>query len=196
MANLMERGCVVLVCLGVVSLGLVIGYSMGFPCWVLQQLYVLAVAFDVFPVLNYLPGINYFRHGFRQLSELYRRNPHLRSYGACVVRMIPILGWIVMLQELKVMAMVMLIGLPLDLGLQALTTFVWQLPVWGVASRMDFAEACAVQALMTFVVTPYLVLFVTAVTWNQDGKRPPRDASPENHTDDSDHDALFRDAAT
>jgi hypothetical protein len=162
----LNRGCIFVVCLIAGSLGLVIGWSLGFPCWVAQQVFVLAIALDIFPLLNKIPGISYIHHGFRNLLEFYRRNPHLRSPGAVVARSVPFVGWVIMLQELRVMAVVMLLGLPLDLLLQILTGYVWQLPVWGLASWLNFGESFAFQALMTFVYTPYLVLFVLALKWN------------------------------
>jgi hypothetical protein len=172
----LNRGCLFGICSIAGSLGLVIGWSLGFPCWVAQQLFVLVIALDLFPSLNKIPGISYIHHGFRNLLEFYRRNPHLRSPAAVVARSVPFVGWVIMLQEWRVMVVFMLLGLPVDLLLLILTRYVWQVPVWGLASCMDFEESFAFQALMTFVYTPYLVLFALAVKWNGELSPSQRDS--------------------
>jgi hypothetical protein len=162
----LNRGVVFVISSVASALGLVIGWLLGFPCWVVQQLFILALALNLMPSLNGLPGIQSLLHGFRSLREFYRCNPRLRMDVAVIARSVPFLGWAVMIQELRVMATVMLVELPLGFIVHALTTFVWHFHGWGVASEMGFWESIAVQALMTFIYAPYLVLFVLALTWN------------------------------
>ncbi len=69
--------------------------------------------------------------------------------------------------ELKVMSWVVLIGLPIDVLLQALTTYVVPIHVWGKASEMGFIQSCLVQAFLTFLFTPFLVRFVLALRWGR-----------------------------
>jgi hypothetical protein len=175
--NVLDRGCVFLVCLTAGILGLVIGWSLGFYCWVAQQLFVLAIALDLFPFLNKLPGISYIHRGFRRLLKFYRRAPRLRDPTAVMVRAVPFLGWFIMVQEARVMAALILLGLPLDLLLQILTSNVWQIPDWGWDGWMDFGVSFAFQAFMTFLYTPYLALFVVAFRWNQEHEGSQLDSS-------------------
>jgi hypothetical protein len=182
MTDRMERGCVFVVCLFAVVAGLFIGLHLGFPCWVVQQVLVLGLAFDLFPAQNRIPGIGYIHYGFETLFDYYRRNPRFRRPVAIIARMIPFLAWAVMIQEWRVMAWIVFVGLPIDLTLQILTTYVWPVPTWGFAGSvwMDFLPSVAIQTMMTFVYTPHLVLFVMVVKWNKRRRSAQRDSGSEN----------------
>jgi hypothetical protein len=81
--------------------------------------------------------------------------------------MVPLANLYFMFRELPVIILFIIAGVPLDITLQAITTYLFPLPVWGPAKQMSFWQASLMQAYLTFMYTPYLVMLVLAFKWRR-----------------------------
>jgi hypothetical protein len=147
--------------------GVVTALAMGFPYWVAQQAFIMAVAMGLLPAAQRVPILRNMPDATNRLAMYYVQRPRLLRPMGLLGRMIPIWNYIIMFRELRVMFLFLVIGIPLDLAIIAFTTYVIPLPTWGPAKTMDFWQSFGMQTYFTFLYTPYLVMLILALKWNR-----------------------------
>jgi hypothetical protein len=160
-------GCLFAFGLFCAGMGIFNAMMSGFPYWVVQQVFTFAMAMGLVPFIHRVPIVRGMTDGTTRLAKFYGQHPKLLQPMALLARMLPLVNFYFMFRELRVMFLFILTGIPLDLALQAFTTYIVPLPVWGPARTMGFWGAFGMQALLTVTYTPYLVMLVLAFKWQR-----------------------------
>jgi hypothetical protein len=132
----------------------------GYVDWVVQQAVLFACAMGWIPGAHRIPFLGHLLHDIDRLRIFYRDHPEYLSIPRLLLRFVPFLNIILMLPEIGVLIMIIVMGMPLDIGLEILTTYVLKLPTWGAAAQTDIFGRIGYEMLLTFTVTPYLVWIV------------------------------------
>lgn len=167
-------GCALLLGLIMGSAGLLAALASGYPSWVVQQAIMFLAAFGILPLVNRIPVISRLGDDVDRLALVYRNNPHLLTPGYLLIRFLPMVNYLILWREVRTMLVIILIGLPLDIGLEVLETYVLNLPSWGQAAVTPFWGRIAMQTGFTLGYTPYLVMIAIALKGAKErpGRRP------------------------
>jgi hypothetical protein len=156
----MNVGCAALLGFLVTATGLALALFKGYPSWVLQQAFVFLLAMGCFPALARFRAVRHFNEMVNGLAEFYQKNPIFLEWGISMIRLMPLMNMLVMPREWRVLVPFLVVGIPLDIGLEALKDFVLMVPKWGMAAGYGFVENVLFQALFSLLFTPYLVSMV------------------------------------
>ena len=74
---------------------------------------------------------------------------------------------------MKVMLRILIAGIPMDLLLQLIFTYVLPVPEWGLSKDMGLLGSFFSEAGWTFVTTPYMVMIVMGIMWLRRGREMP-----------------------
>lgn len=156
-------GCSFLYGLVMAGAAVLIAVMGGFPSWVIQQAIIMLIALNLFRFPRWVPLLGSISHDVDQLIDLYETHPELLSPQYTLIRLIPLVNWIVLWREIKTMLVLVLLGIPLDIIMEAVETYVLQLPNWGIAATMDFWGRIGYSVMLTFCYTPYLMLILVPI---------------------------------
>lgn len=166
-------------------IGLLIGGGMmalawlgGYPAWVIQQATMMLLALNIVPFARRIPLLNQIGKDVDHLVAFYEKHPQLTSPFYTLLRLVPLTNFLVFWRELGTMLLIALVGIPLDILLEAFETYVLTIPNWGLAAEQNYSQRIFASAFLTVLYTPYVMLVVLSLR-NLLGIRVSREAVEE-----------------